>query len=169
MTHIDVWKQVEGWPSYEVSDTGRVRNKESGCVRKPNLDKFGYLSVDLYNKGYMKRLKIHRLVLITFSGIDKERVQVNHINGNKQDNKLENLEWCTPKENSQHAYRTGLTVAVVGEKHGMSKLTVEEVLQIRQCVGQRHQSVADRFGVSRRLVSKILKGDLWKEKACITV
>ena len=118
---MEIWKDIPEYEgSYKVSNTGRVksfistfngskRNVVKEKILKPLPAHGGYLRVCLthYNKT-LHSYYIHRLVLIAFKGYDKERMFVNHINGNKQDNRLENLEWVTPSENMKHAYRIGL-------------------------------------------------------------
>lgn len=117
----EVWKPVydERYrKNYEVSNMGNVRSlKKNGkhIILKPYLENRGYLRVTLYprvktenkNEG-RKHFRIHRLVLITFGGKENGDLEVNHINGDKTDNRLENLEWVTSSENQQHAVKLGL-------------------------------------------------------------
>jgi hypothetical protein len=162
MEHIEKWKDVEGWDGiYSVSDTGKIRNNKTGKLRKFRKEKLGYLSVDLWNRGFMKRLKIHRLVALAFIPNMDSKPQVNHKDGNKENNSVENLEWNTAQENSQHAYQTGLSQAITGEKHGRSKLTELEAMFIKSST-EPNKVLADEFGVSSRLVRKIKNNELWK-------
>lgn len=118
---MEIWKDIPEYEgSYKVSNKGRVksfistfngseRNIVKEKILKPAVGRDGYLKVRLTHcNKTLHSLFIHRLVLIAFKGYDKERLFVNHINGNKQDNRLENLEWVTPSENMKHAYRIGL-------------------------------------------------------------
>lgn len=90
-------------PNYEVSDLGHIRNKKTGTVRK--LTRRGeYQKVRLNNRDE----SVHRLVADSFFDGDHTGLQVNHKDGNKENNKLSNLEWVTPSENIKHVYRTGL-------------------------------------------------------------
>lgn len=142
------WKEVEGYPGYEISSNGRVR-----CFRdyhgnvtktfrylKPILNKDDYYYVDVYTLDHKQvHKRIHRLVAEAFLG-KQETLVVNHINGNKHDNRIENLEWVTPKENSSHASRTGLykkkSVIVVetGEIFDSVKECAEELNIDPSCV-----------------------------------
>lgn len=107
----EIWRTIDGFPGYEVSSTGRVRNKETGYIIKPLLSASGYLCVRIRRSpgDYDKpALSVHRIVAETFLDGYQPGLQVNHIDGNKLNNVVSNLEWCTRKENSQHAMRLGL-------------------------------------------------------------
>ena len=81
---------------------------KKGTILKPQLKLYGYPEVNLYNEEGMKSRRVHRLVAETFIPNPENKPEVNHINGVKDDNRVENLEWVTPKENQIHAYETGL-------------------------------------------------------------
>lgn len=119
---MEIWKDIKGYEDcYQVSNMGRVRRKEGfvntgikhsdkrfvkGKILKTNLKRNGYLTVDLSKNYNVKTISVHRLVAITFLPIDEDKVkeyEVNHKNCNKQDNRVENLEWVTPEENRNHA------------------------------------------------------------------
>ena len=102
----EIWKVIDDFPSYEVSDQGRIRNKKNGHILSPVPDKGGYLRIHLGKDTVTKR--IHRLVAIAFIPNVENKSQVNHINGDKMDNRASNLEWCSALENNMHALDTGL-------------------------------------------------------------
>lgn len=107
----EVWKQIKDFPNYEVSNRGRIRNAETHYIIKPQLSSSGYLTVRIRKRhgDYDKpALNIHRLVAETFVDGWAPDLHVNHKDGNKLNNCASNLEWCTRKENSQHAMRLGL-------------------------------------------------------------
>lgn len=110
----EIWKPVEGWEDrYEVSNLGQVRSlnyHQTGKTKvlKPVTDGKGYLMVGLCRDGTMKWEKVHRLVAVAFVPNPHNKPQVNHIDGNKQKNLDDNLEWTTGSENLKHAYRIGL-------------------------------------------------------------
>ncbi len=163
MEHIEEWRDVVGWEGiYSVSNYGKVMNNKTAKLRKFRKEKLGYLSVDLWNNGYMKRLKIHRMVAQAFLPNTFDKPQVNHIDGNKENNVCYNLEWTTAKENSIHAYKTGLSKPMRGEQHGRSKLTKEQAMHIRYSPDKDYV-LATLFSVSPRLVRKIKHNDIWKE------
>lgn len=98
-----MWKEIQGHCNYSVSDEGFVRNNKTGKILKPSKTSNGYLKVSLDRKS----LNIHRLVANAFIENDG-KTQVNHKDGNKKNNNVSNLEWCTPKQNVIHAQRLGL-------------------------------------------------------------
>ncbi len=119
---MEIWKEIKGYEEfYEVSSMGRVRRKDGfvktgiknsesrkikGKILKSQLRRNGYLTVDLSKEQKVKTISVHRIVAIAFLPIDEKlmsKYEVNHKNCNKQDNRVENLEWVTPSENKEHA------------------------------------------------------------------
>ena len=113
----EVWKPIEGTDGrYEVSNTGMVRSKGTHVNKgihelKAKTNKYGYKEVTLYLDGKKKSKTIHRLVAITYIPNPENAPQVNHIDGDKTNNDVTNLEWCTSSDNIKHAFRTGLKEA----------------------------------------------------------
>ena len=102
----EYWITVRNHPDYEVSNLGRVRHKITRKILAQSFNRSGgYLRV--YMDG--KKHYVHRVVLSSFSNILGENLEVNHIDGDKENNCLWNLEWCTRQENMSHAVKTGLT------------------------------------------------------------
>lgn len=107
----EIWKNIKDFPNYQVSNLGNVKHIKNGLL-KPQKTIYGYLSVMLYKvekyrKTVHKQFRIHRLVLSTFDPVDNmNNLQVNHIDKNRSNNKLSNLEWTTAKENSIHKHKT---------------------------------------------------------------
>lgn len=105
---LEIFKLISDYPNYEVSNLGNVRNRKTGRVLRPGRQKDGYLLVGLCKDGKEKKFLVHRLVATAFISNPDNKLQVNHINGNKTDNRVENLEWNTDSENQKHSIRTGL-------------------------------------------------------------
>lgn len=113
----EIWKPVIGWEGlYEVSNLGNVRSLDryvnqknykkfcKGQLLKPTFHKSNYYIVTLRNSGIQKVAKVHQLVMNAFKPkINEEKLEINHIDGNTKNNRLDNLEWCTHQENLQHA------------------------------------------------------------------
>ena len=102
----EIWTTIKHNNNYEVSNLGKVRNKKTKRILKPVFDKDGYLIITLCKEGKQKTEKIHRLVAETFIDNPYNLPQVNHKDENKQNNKIDNLEYCTSKYNTN--YGTGI-------------------------------------------------------------
>lgn len=115
----EVWKEIKDYPNYQISSLGRVKslkyysniNKkyyERELILKEKINMHGYKYVGLSCNGLRKSKSIHRLVAENFIPNNNEYKEVNHVDGNKLNNKINNLEWCTRRENVLHAYKLGL-------------------------------------------------------------
>lgn len=107
----EIWEKIEKFENYEVSNLGNVRSfikEKNGVVLKPQKNKKGYYQVLLYKNKKPHPKRLHRLVAQAFIPNPENKPQVNHIDGNKLNNCVNNLEWCTNSENQIHAYKNGL-------------------------------------------------------------
>ena len=122
----------------------------------------GYLLVNLYRDGKPRNFLVHRLVAMAFLGGIPRGMQVNHKDGDKKNNRLENLEVVTQEENRAHAMRTGLLVR--GEDNPGSRLTDEKVRAVRKLrdEGVRVQEIAYQFGVSEATIYNACRRRTWK-------
>ena len=149
--------------NYEVSDTGLIRNAKTGREVKQYVGKDGYWRTQIAGK----TRTVHRLVACAFVPADPGKHFINHKDGNKQNNRADNLEWVTRSENMRHAYDHGLKKAPSGTKNGRSKLTEEDVSFIRnhyipgdEAFGAK--ALSKKFGVARQTISAVFCGQNWK-------
>ena len=101
---MEIWKNIDGFNGkFQVSSWGRIRNAETGNILKPYKNKKGYLKASLFYNGKCIKKRINRLVAIAFIENPCNLPQVNHIDGNKENNSISNLEWVTDETNRKHA------------------------------------------------------------------
>ena len=124
-------KIIKDYPNYTINTLGKVWSIKRQKYLKQDI-RNGYPSVTLCENGLTYRSSIHRLVTQHFIPNPLNKSQVNHINGNKTDNRVENLEWITPSENTKHAYETGLISSVSCCENKKSKHTTKEHNQIME-------------------------------------
>ena len=146
------WKDVEGYEGlYKVSNLGRVYGVKFKRIRIPQEDRLGYLRVDLWKANKSKVHYVHRLVAQHFISKIADADEVNHIDGNKHNNIVSNLEWVSRDNNMKHAGRTELL---------NSKLSNKDVLEIRELYNKgiyRQYELANIYNVSRPLIHAIVK------------
>lgn len=171
----EIWKQALSWEGlYEVSNKGRVRSvsrvvKSKGnglktipvTIRKPQINRYGYHVVGLNGKEKYVLKSIHRMVIEAFIGPIGVNLHVNHLDGNKTNNNLCNLEVCTQSENHLHRCRT-LGIGR-GENHGNSKLNEKQVLEIKELfkTNLTMVDIAKIYHVDRTTIGYIRSGKLW--------
>lgn len=176
----DLWFDIpefEGF--YKIKKNGDVKSLErivktkgggsrvkKELILRPGKTAKGYFSVELCKNGIGKSISIHRLIGITFISNIENKPQINHKNGVKTDNRIDNLEWVTPAENMQHAFKTGLcdSSGIIGEKNGQAKLKLSQVLDIKRLLEGSNflqKDIAVMFGVSKWTISKIKRGVTW--------
>ena len=103
---LEIWKDIPNYEGlYQASNTGFIRNSRTNKILKPRIDKNGYFKHILYIKGVPKEFRTHRLIALTFIENSKNLLQINHIDENKQNNCIDNLEWVDAKTNNNHATR----------------------------------------------------------------
>lgn len=175
----EIWRPVRGYEGlYEVSSFARVRSLERpvSTMHKFVAIKKGkilsqkltgkkhalYFRVTLSKNNIAKSFAAHRLVAESFVENLHDKPVVNHIDGIKTNNRPENLEWVTSKENTHHA--SGLGLMCKGERINTAKLNLSQVKEIRQLLkqGKSQRSLARKFGVSSTSITSIALGRSWK-------
>ena len=176
MKNIEIWKPVFGYEGkYEVSNFGRIKSlqrkrigKGGGiyCVKEKilNVRNAKYKQVALCFDSVKKYKLIHRLVAQAFIPNPENKPQVNHIDGMPENNRVDNLEWCTPSENQKHAYRAGLQKHQYGEARFNSKLKEKDVAEIKHAIanGSRICDLAKKYGVNSTTITDIKKNRTWR-------
>ena len=159
-------KQFRDTPYYVTEDGDVYRN---GKKLKSFNNGEGYLFLTIYHNKTRKAFYIHRIVAECYIPNPNNLPEVNHNDGNKSNNNISNLYWCTTSQNIKHAYNTGLKNPPManGEKSVLSKLTDEDVLWIRQNYIPRHpefgtRALGKKFNMSHSLISKIIRNKRWK-------
>ena len=159
----EIWKEIEGYEGkYLVSSFGRVKsmpNKVWNSERILKPLKQTYSTIDLCKDAKVKKLTIHRIVAKTFIPNNENKPDVNHINGDKHDNRLENLEWVTKSENQKHAAKLGL-INCKGSRNSQSKLTEDIVIAIFTS-NKRTSELSKEYNISQPTICDIRKGRSW--------
>ncbi len=173
---METWKKIEGFESYSVSSHGNVRSCFFNNLLHSGDNGRGYRFVHLYHHGKSKRFYVHRLVASAFIPNPENKPQVNHVDCNKANNHVKNLEWVTLFEQMQHASKTGrlycseyqkkqTAIANSGTRSHLSKLTdfdVKEIRRIKTETGLPNHAIAGLFNVNRETVGHIVRGKTWK-------
>ena len=170
MIITEEWKIIESFPRYAISNLGRVKRISAfggatvGRILKPSFIGKGYLSVMFYErtaeKLTQKRKYVHRLVAEFFINKKNEiQNQVNHKDGNKENNRIDNLEWASCSENHLHAFRIGLR-----KPYRHSKLCADDVIEIRNTIKSHGYRIklSKKFKVSKDTISSIVDRRRWK-------
>lgn len=170
---MEQWKPIEGFEGlYEISNLGRVKSlpKRSGtCNRKESIRKLsytkdGYIKIRLCGNGKDITTRVHRLVANAFIPNPENKNTVNHIDGDKTNNKVDNLEWVNRSEQLLHAYSLGLKKPV----HTNRKLTISDVEEIRKTFKKNDRyygasALAKKFGVTHKVILGVVNNETYKE------
>lgn len=158
-------KQIANHQGYWITKTGQVWSDKSSKYLKPYADGKGYLTVKLTkSRQDQKNYKVHRLVAEYYLKSANPQLQVNHIDGDKKNNEVNNLEWVSGLENIRHSWRTGLhKKSRKGSNNSQSKLTESDIPVIRERLTKETLlSIARDYGVDKTLISQIKHGKAWK-------
>lgn len=179
----EVYVDIRGYEGYyQISNYSNVKSLDrvikqktgktqtiKGRILKQRTNPGGYYYVELSKNGTKATFAIHQLVAQAFLDNPGNKPIVNHIDGNKLNNSLTNLEWATYSQNLQHAYKTGLrrtvSIEAVGTKNYKRKLKPEQVIEIKRLLATgnlTHKDIATKFDVARSTVTEIKSGRRWK-------
>jgi hypothetical protein len=151
---------------YTITSDGEIYSDNSGKMRTRNRAGTEYQIINLSTiDGKKKTFRLHRLVMLAFEPIDNaSELEVNHIDGNKRNNRLENLEWCTASENQTHAFENELQKPRKGEKSNFAKLTAVDIKEIfrLKSKGLTQKEIAEKMGCTRSNISYILNKKTWQ-------
>jgi NUMOD4 motif. len=164
------WKYIylyDKLTKYSVSNTGEIRNNETGEILKQK-DQRGYcfinLTIEYLDKSIQRRtFSVHRLVALAFISNPDNKPEVNHNNGNKKCNWVGNLEWCTSKENIDHAIHTGIR-NTIGENNARNKFSEETIHQVCQMLeqGKEATEISKVIDCSKNVIEGVKRGMIWK-------
>lgn len=155
----EIWKDIPGYEGlYQVSNLGNVKSFFTGKLLKKLPHSTGYLAVVLYKDRTSKRRTVHRLVAMAFLPNPESKLTVNHKNGNKHDNSVDNLEWATHKENQRHAVKTGLKVGINYKNNRLSIPVAQYDLDMNLIKVYPSLNEAGRSGFRTEEICKCCKG-----------
>lgn len=150
-------KAIKKYPNYFVTEEGLVFSSKTNKFLKFSYDQQGYQRVSLYVGNYKsKTIKVHRLVTETFIDNIENKKDVNHIDGNKANNNIYNLEWCTRSENIKHAFKIGLKKITQNQIDGVKKRFSKQVIDVSN--GKIYNSLKDA-SIDLKINYSILKNN----------
>lgn len=161
------WRQIiiDGIKTnYEVSNIGQVRNMKTKRILSQYTDKDGYKHASIIVAGRQYHPGVHRFVALAFIPNPENKPQVNHKNGIKEINVVDNLEWSTNSENVRHAFKTGLKYSVLGSDNILSHYTDDQIEDVCMYLeaGISNKSISEKTGVDRKYITDIKKGRRWR-------
>jgi len=161
----EVWVDIPSLVGlYQVSNFSRIKylDKKWNCgdkIKKQFVSPYGYVVVQITKNNITRQRFVHRLVAESFIPNPENKPTVNHKNGVKTDNRIENLEWCTQRENNIHALKIGLK-SNSGENHPMTKLKNDDILYIRNSKLEVME-LSVKFNLSKQQIKKIKNKKAW--------
>lgn len=165
----EIWKPIPSFEDrYLISSHGRIKSLYADVILKLKTNSRGYYVVGLWQKRKSKWFSLHKIVANNFiPNNNLIRNQINHKDGNKLNNKINNLEWCTAKENAFHSIQNGLNKTIApGDDHQGAKLTTHEVKIIRRVFLDGEVSVknlCDKYNLKELTIRRIIHNRTWKD------
>lgn len=161
---MEEWRHIKNYDSYKISNKGRIYSLHSNKIISFCLNKCGYPYVTLWKNNKRKRFNIHSLVARYFLENKQRYNEINHIDGNKLNNDVINLEWCSRGENIQHAYDNGLRKIPKGEINANSKLKEIDVKAIIKMLKNNISvsKISEQYNVTWQCINNIKSNKSWK-------
>lgn len=160
------WKEIDIFDGlFSVSSIGQIKNNKTNRILKPTINPTGYYFVVVrpYGRnGGCKAFRVHREVAKAFIRNEENKPTVNHIDGNKLNNSVENLEWATQKEQAAHAHANNLANPPKGDNCRLSRLTSDQVTYILDNPHIKNIEFAKLYNIDRSAISKVRSGKNWK-------
>ena len=161
----EIWKNIPDWPLHQASNLGRIRALVGAQIKSRRVNKIELRKLTVLPIGYVvagNALYVHRMVLLAFRGKPPFGMQARHLNGNRADNRLCNLEWGTRSTNENDKIEHGRSNR--GEKNGQAKLTAADIVAIRAINGPRGiiSRLAEHYDVSHATISVIRTNKRWR-------
>ena len=148
-------KQISGYENYKISEDGIVYSSYTNSVKRTSLHRQGYFLIGLYKDKVEKKMLVHRLVAMTYIDNPNGYKYVNHIDGDKKNNHIGNLEWVTSSDNQKHAYKNGLKIA--------SRKTINNKIVINIENGVYYNSIKEAalvYGLGKSNLAQMLRGQV---------
>lgn len=158
-------KDITGYEGlYKISEDGYVFSVRRNKIMKPSVDGWKYRQIYLSKSGITTRFSLHRLIAKYFIPNPENKPNINHIDGDKGNNCISNLEWCTQSENIRHAFDNGLCKGLKGIDHPKNKLSELDVIEIRRIsnLGLKQSIIANIFNVNQGTIYGIVNRLIWK-------
>jgi len=156
---MEKYINIENHNGYQVSNLGNIKSLKKGkeCIKKSKVTRNGYLRIRLCQKSIKKYYSVHRFVALAFIPNPENKRCVNHKDGNKLNNNLNNLEWCTHSENSLHSFKNGLQKSKKGNESKNSKISEKQALEIKENKDNLYQKELSKiYGISQSQISRII-------------
>lgn len=158
------WRIVPSYPQVEASNLGRIRSSKNKIIKSIYVDKQGYCRIGIWIKDKTIVVRIHQLIAEAFHGFKSNKsIFVNHLDGNKSNNNIENLEICTPKRNSNHAKDIGLISIGENTYNALLKNWQVQWIHIMYLYGATFTEIREKFNLPKKYnISRVLDGKRWK-------